>query len=103
MSDTAFSAPFLVLDVIRVLLVGAGLFLAGVQILLVRDSPAWGQKARIAAISVALLILSAGRFEHLGTPVTWELWGTIVLIVLVGYGSWAWFRERPAQTRKHGR
>lgn len=94
------SVGYVVLDSLRLLIAAAGIGLAGYQLLPIRRSVTAGQRARFAGIAVALFVLAASRVQNLGGPVTWQFWGSLVAIALIGYGTWEWRNEAPAQPRR---
>lgn len=105
----AFDSPgMVVLDSLRILLGGGGLFLAAYQVRMVRVSQTPGQRARFVAVGVALLVLSGSRLQNLGEPLVWQIVANAVVVALLGYGTWQFARhETPTQLRgdagPHGR
>lgn len=91
----------LALDIARVALAGVGGITAGYQLALIRKSPTAGQRLRLSGVAVALAVLSFSRLQGLGGPITWQLVGGAVAIVLLAWGSLLFRREIPAQPRSH--
>lgn len=96
-----FATPELaVLDTLRLFVGAGGLFLAAYQVRMIRLSRTSGQRARFAAVGVALLVLAGSRLQNLGEPLVWQFFATVVVFGLLGYGTYQFARhETPTQRR----
>ena len=102
LAATPFAGPTQgLLDVVRLVVATAGLFLAGYQWRLWRDAHGPGQRQLLAALSILLLIVSGSRVQNLGAPITWQFCVTVVATAVVGWGTWQWRRGITAQTSRH--
>jgi len=87
-------------DVLRVVVAAAGFLIGAHSIYMATLVPTWGQRCRFIGVVMAMLIICGSRVQNLGGPVTWQLLVSVVMVGVLGYGSWSFAREVPAQKRE---
>lgn len=89
-----------VVDTLRLIVAVVGGIVAVYQGALIRQAGTPGQRARLAGIAFAALVLAGSRMQNLGAPLSWQLVGSLLAIGLLAYGSWRWRYEQPATPRR---
>lgn len=85
-----FSTPSLVvLDIIRLLIAGAGFLLTGFYFWTRWPNSAGRyERARVVGCAFAMFILAATRVSNLGNPdLVWQLPASAAVFVLIGYSA----------------
>lgn len=95
--------PYLWVDVLRFFL---GIFAAWAAVLIMRagwrrhqTQPDHPSLWFYASYALALLLLAALRWQHIGMPPTWDLWPATVIVGLAGVGVFQSWRLTRANLR----
>lgn len=103
-NDPFGSLGLVILDSIRVLIIGLGVsVLVVTPLAMIRTRLTAGQSIRIGALALFLLGAIGTEYDHIGDYAHWRLLVNIFASVGATYGMWSLFNwESPAKIKRRG-
>lgn len=100
--STPFAQAVLLFDIMRVLVVAMGLYIAFVSVMLILErANTLGMKARLAGTCMAYFFFIAGtEIAHFGDYAHWRLFLGFIAAVVYSWGLWSFYKwESPPTLR----